>query len=68
MAVALEDAVGVRAELIEGENGIFDVAVDDEVVYSRDETGRFPSDSEIVALDRENAKGGAGGARQGGVP
>ena len=61
MAAALEDAVGVRAELIEGENGIFDVAVNDEVVYSRDETGKFPSDSEIVALVRKSEKDGFGG-------
>lgn len=62
MAAALEDAVGVRAELIEGEDGIFDVAVDDEVVYSRDRTGKFPSDSEIAALVRKRAGRGAGGA------
>jgi predicted Rdx family selenoprotein len=52
VAAALAHAVGVRAELIDGDNGIFDVAVDGEVVYSRHKTGEFPTDFEIVALVR----------------
>lgn len=53
MAAALAERVGVRAELIEGDDGIFDVAVDGHVVYSRADTGKFPSDREIAKLVRE---------------
>lgn len=59
MAEALAQAVGIRAELVEGDNGIFDVALDGHVVYSRHETGGFPSDSEIVGLVRARMDGPA---------
>lgn len=32
-----------------GDNGIFDVEIDGRRVYSKDETGEFPSDDEILA-------------------
>jgi len=35
-----------------GSDGIFDVAVDGEVVFSKDEAGRFPSHNEIIAALR----------------
>ena len=36
--------------LIRGTDGIFDVAVDGEVVFSKHEAGRFPSHDEIIKL------------------
>lgn len=44
----LEQAVGSTAELIRGANGIFDVKVDGELVYSKDSTGRFPEPGEVA--------------------
>jgi selenoprotein W-related protein len=38
----------VRAKLIPGENGIFDVIVNGKKVFSRAETGRFPEPGEIT--------------------
>ena len=35
-----------------GSDGIFDVAVDGEVVFSKDDAGRFPSHNEIIAALR----------------
>ncbi len=48
MAAAIQDAHDVQVELIAGKGGIFDVVVDGERVYSKDETGRFPENSEIL--------------------
>jgi selT/selW/selH-like putative selenoprotein len=38
--------------LIRGANGIFDVAVDGELVFSKDDAGRFPSHDEIIRAAR----------------
>jgi predicted Rdx family selenoprotein len=35
--------------LIAGDGGIFDVAVDGRTIYSKHETGQFPTDDDIVA-------------------
>jgi selT/selW/selH-like putative selenoprotein len=35
--------------LIPGGGGIFDVAVDGRQIYSKHDTGRFPTDDEIVS-------------------
>ena len=34
--------------LVKGDNGVFDVVVDGDLVFSKDEAGRFPSDQEIL--------------------
>jgi selenoprotein W-related protein len=39
--------------LVEGGGGIFDVAVDGGVVFSKAEAGRFPEEGEVVALIRD---------------
>lgn len=38
----------MEAELIKGSGGIFDVKVDGSLIYSKDETGRFPNDKEVL--------------------
>jgi selenoprotein W-related protein len=38
----------VEAELIEGSGGIFDVVVDNKLIYCKQETGRFPTNEEIL--------------------
>lgn len=48
MAATLKKELGVEAELIKGDNGIFDVEADGKIVYSKHETGRFPEDDEIL--------------------
>jgi selT/selW/selH-like putative selenoprotein len=44
-------------ELIRGDDGIFDVALDGRRVFSKHEAGRFPEESEALALLREAAGG-----------
>jgi selenoprotein W-related protein len=45
----IKEARGVEAELVGGDNGIFDVVVDGELIYSKHQTGRFPDPDEILA-------------------
>jgi selT/selW/selH-like putative selenoprotein len=46
----------VTADLKGGHAGVFDVALDGKVVYSKDETFRFPTNEEIFAKVREHQK------------
>jgi len=34
--------------LIKGDNGVFNVVANGRVIFSKDESGRFPKDQEIV--------------------
>lgn len=36
--------------LVTGARGVFDVVVNDHVIYSKDETGRFPDEGETLTL------------------
>ncbi len=38
-----------------GRGGVFNVTVDDQLIYSKHETGQFPRDGEIVAKLKERA-------------
>ena len=49
MAAAIKEATGADAELIGGGGGIFDVEVDGKLIYSKHQTGEFPSNEEVVA-------------------
>jgi selT/selW/selH-like putative selenoprotein len=40
--------------LIRGDRGIFDVAVDGRIIYSKHETGRFPKPEEVLGPLRES--------------
>jgi selenoprotein W-related protein len=50
LAAAISDAIGVEAELIKGKNGVFDVAVNDGLVFSKHKAGRFPENDEILNM------------------
>ena len=53
MQAAIKDEFGLTAELTGGHSGIFDVAIDGEVVYSKDKTYRFPTNDEVFAEIRK---------------
>ncbi|MEA3339685.1 MAG: Rdx family protein [Chloroflexota bacterium] len=48
LAASIRERFGVDPEVSPGAVGIFDVAVDGEVIYSKYETGRFPSHDEVI--------------------
>lgn len=50
MAAELRQALGAEVRLVKGSGGIFDVVVDGRMVYSKDETGRFPDPGEVLRL------------------
>lgn len=45
----MEKKLGIRAELVKGRGGIFDVTLNGTLVYSKRETGRFPAEGEVEA-------------------
>jgi selT/selW/selH-like putative selenoprotein len=46
----LRDAIGIEARVTPGGRGQFDVVVDDSLIWSKHQRGRFPEDGEIPAL------------------
>ena len=46
----LKKEYGVEAEIQVGDTGSFDVYVNDELIFSRFEEGRFPTNEELVEL------------------
>lgn len=49
MAAEIEKEFGVKAKLIKGDDGIFDVEADGTLVFSKHEVGRFPEAPEVLA-------------------
>ena len=45
----MEAKYGAEVELIPGVGGVFEVTVDGQLRYSKKQTGRFPTDDEIIA-------------------
>jgi selT/selW/selH-like putative selenoprotein len=52
LGATLSRDLGLDAELVKGERGVFDVLADGRLIYSKHATGRFPEDSEIVEAIR----------------
>ena len=42
----------MKSELVKGTDGIFDVDVDGDRIFSKHEAGRFPETDEVLALLR----------------
>ncbi len=49
----LKKNLGAEIELVAGSNGIFDVSLDGNMVYSKFEQGHFPRADEIIQLIKE---------------
>jgi selenoprotein W-related protein len=48
LAAEIKKAKGFDVTLVKGSGGVFDVFRDDQLLYSKHETGRFPEAPEIV--------------------
>jgi selT/selW/selH-like putative selenoprotein len=55
LADELRNVFGVESELVEGTHGIFDVYVDDRLVFSKHREQRFPDPGEVVTRVRQSA-------------
>ena len=43
---------GAEVELVPGVGGVFEITVDGRLVFSKKQTGRFPTDEEIDAVGK----------------
>ena len=50
MRESIERQFGIKAELIKGMGGVFEVSVNDNLLFSKKELGRFPDENEIEDL------------------
>ena len=48
MAAKIKAEHGFTPELVAGSGGIFNVEMDDTLIFSKHDLGRFPEDSEIL--------------------
>ena len=49
----IRERFGVESKLVKGGAGVFDVVVDEELIFSKHDAGRFPEPGEILsALER----------------
>jgi selenoprotein W-related protein len=46
----LENKYGAEVELIPGTGGVFEITVDGQLKFSKKQTGRFPTDDEVIAV------------------
>jgi selT/selW/selH-like putative selenoprotein len=53
LAADIQEEFGIKAKLIKGDNGVFDVKVDGELIFSKWEEGRFPVNPEILEILRK---------------
>jgi selT/selW/selH-like putative selenoprotein len=45
----LEQKYGAEVELVPGVGGVFEITVDGSLKFSKKQTGRFPTDDEVIA-------------------
>jgi selT/selW/selH-like putative selenoprotein len=50
----LKSHFDVDPNLIKGKNGVFDVVVDDRLVFSKHRVGRFPDPGEVMKAIKEH--------------
>ena len=53
LAADIFEKFGVQPELIKGSGGVFDVAADGVLIFSKHREGRFPDTAEIVQALRK---------------
>ena len=50
MGERFKNGAGAQVTLIKGSGGVFEITVDDELMFSKKALGRFPSESEIETM------------------
>jgi len=54
LADSIKEACNLTTEYIEGSGGVFDVFMDDKLIFSKNKEFRFPESHEIVNLIKNN--------------
>jgi selenoprotein W-related protein len=47
LAAEIQQKFGIEPQLIKGRSGVFEVQLNDELVFSKKSLGRFPEDGEV---------------------
>ena len=50
MRESIERQFGIKAELIKGMGGVFEISVNDNLLFSKKELNRFPNENEVEDL------------------
>lgn len=50
MSAEIEELTGVKAELVAGSSGVFDVKLEEELIFSKFDQLRFPEPGEMASL------------------
>jgi selenoprotein W-related protein len=53
VAAEVKKIQGTDVQLVPGKNGIFEIKKNGKIIYSKEETGRFPKPGEVTALLRK---------------
>jgi len=56
LAAELKSAFGIEAEMIPSGDGVFEVVLGDELVFSKKALGRHAEDGEVASLIRQRVK------------
>jgi len=49
LAAEIEERFGIEAELVKGQGGVFEIALDGELIFSKKALERFPAPGEVEA-------------------
>jgi len=55
LAAELQSALDVQSDLVASHGGVFEVLVDDDLLFSKRKLGRFPEDGEVLKRIRQRA-------------
>jgi len=50
LADSIQQRLSIQPELIEGSSGVFEIDLDGQSIFSKRQTGRFPTDGEVEDL------------------
>ena len=53
LADSLQSELGIESELVKGSGGAFEVKCDNKLIFSKLQTGRFPTEAEIKEKIRQ---------------
>jgi selenoprotein W-related protein len=48
MAEAIKTALDIESELEKSSGGVFEITLEDKLVFSKKSTGRFPTEQEVI--------------------
>jgi selenoprotein W-related protein len=50
LAAEIEQQFAIQVELIPSSGGVFEIVVNEDLIYSKKKTGKFPSEQEILDI------------------